>query len=185
MKVLGISPLDKDSTVSLVEDGRILFAAGEERFTRVKLQDGFPWRALEAALECDRDAGRTRSTWSPIRSSMRTSEDAAHRAASRRSARSSRTTDAHGDLGALLGDGRRARAPARRARSTACAHPNERMEKGFAKALAYRVARREGASRATSRASGRGSGPRSAEAFHRKWHEELEPASRSSAWPAS
>src|ERR1043165_3888645 len=51
MKVLGISPLDKDSTVTLVEDGVISYAAGEERFTRVKLQDGFPWRALEDALD--------------------------------------------------------------------------------------------------------------------------------------
>src|ERR1700733_567052 len=51
MKVLGISPLDKDSTVTVVEDGRITYAAAEERFTRVKLQDGFPWRALEDALE--------------------------------------------------------------------------------------------------------------------------------------
>ena len=51
MKVLGISPLDKDSTVTIVEDGVIRYAAAEERFTRVKLQDGFPWRALESALE--------------------------------------------------------------------------------------------------------------------------------------
>ena len=51
MKVLGISPLDKDSTVTVVEDGVITYAAAEERFTRVKLQDGFPWRALENALE--------------------------------------------------------------------------------------------------------------------------------------
>ena len=50
MKVLGISPLDKDSTVSLMENGRIVFAAGEERFSRVKLQDGFPMRALQAGL---------------------------------------------------------------------------------------------------------------------------------------
>jgi len=50
MKVLGISPLDKDSTVSIVEDGNILFAAGEERFTRVKQQSGFPRLALEKAL---------------------------------------------------------------------------------------------------------------------------------------
>ncbi|MHA7924482.1 MAG: carbamoyltransferase family protein [Marinobacter sp.] len=50
MKVLGISPLDKDSTVSIVEDGKILFAAGEERFSRVKQQDGFPKLALEKAL---------------------------------------------------------------------------------------------------------------------------------------
>lgn len=51
MKILGISPLDKDSTVSIVEDGKILFAAGEERFSRTKLQDGFPTLALEKALE--------------------------------------------------------------------------------------------------------------------------------------
>ena len=51
MKVLGISPLDKDSTVTIVEDGAITFAAAEERFTRIKLQDGFPWRALQAGLE--------------------------------------------------------------------------------------------------------------------------------------
>ena len=51
MKVLGISPLDKDSTVAIVEDGEILFAAGEERFSRTKQQDGFPQLALEAALE--------------------------------------------------------------------------------------------------------------------------------------
>lgn len=50
MKVLGISPLDKDSTVSIVEDGQILFAAGEERYSRNKQQDGFPRQALEQAL---------------------------------------------------------------------------------------------------------------------------------------
>lgn len=50
MKVLGISPLDKDSTVSVVVDGEVLFAAGEERFSRVKQQDGFPRLALEQAL---------------------------------------------------------------------------------------------------------------------------------------
>jgi carbamoyltransferase len=51
MKVLGLSPLDKDSTVTLVEDGVITYAAGEERFTRVKLQSGFPWQALQDALD--------------------------------------------------------------------------------------------------------------------------------------
>lgn len=50
MIVLGISPLDKDSTVSLVKDGVVLFAAGEERFSRKKQQDGFPKAALEEAL---------------------------------------------------------------------------------------------------------------------------------------
>ena len=51
MKVLGISPLDKDATVSIVEDGKILFAAGEERFTRTKQQDGFPLKAIQKALD--------------------------------------------------------------------------------------------------------------------------------------
>src|SRR6476659_6343384 len=51
MKVLGLSPLDKDSTVSLMDEGRMLYAAAEERFTRVKLQSGFPWHALEDALQ--------------------------------------------------------------------------------------------------------------------------------------
>src|SRR5689334_24170774 len=51
MKVIGLSPLDKDSTVTIVEDGEILYAAAEERFTRVKLQDGFPWHALADALQ--------------------------------------------------------------------------------------------------------------------------------------
>ena len=50
MKVLGISPLDKDASASLVEDGKILFAAGEERFSRQKQHSGFPRRAIEAAL---------------------------------------------------------------------------------------------------------------------------------------
>ena len=50
MRVLGISPLDKDATVAVVEDGEILFAAGEERFSRTKQQDGFPQLALEKAL---------------------------------------------------------------------------------------------------------------------------------------
>jgi carbamoyltransferase len=50
VKILGISPLDKDSTAALVEDGRVLFAAGEERFNRVKQTSGFPTQAIEAAL---------------------------------------------------------------------------------------------------------------------------------------
>jgi carbamoyltransferase len=50
MIVLGISPLDKDSTVSIVVDGKLVFAAEEERFTRNKLQDGFPTESLQAGL---------------------------------------------------------------------------------------------------------------------------------------
>ena len=57
MRVLGISPLDKDSTVSFMEDGRVVFACGEERLSRVKLQSGFPERALKMGLD--------RTGWTP------------------------------------------------------------------------------------------------------------------------
>jgi carbamoyltransferase len=57
MRVLGISPLDKDATASFMEDGRIVFACGEERLTRVKLQGGFPSRAVQLGFE--------RTGWDP------------------------------------------------------------------------------------------------------------------------
>jgi carbamoyltransferase len=50
MRVLCLSPLDKDATAAAVQDGRILFAAAEERYSRVKQHAGFPARALDAAL---------------------------------------------------------------------------------------------------------------------------------------
>jgi carbamoyltransferase len=51
VNVLGVSPLDKDAHASLVLDGRVVFASGEERYSRVKQQPGFPGRAIAAALE--------------------------------------------------------------------------------------------------------------------------------------
>lgn len=51
IRVIGISPLDKDSTVSFMEDGKILFACGEERLSRNKLQDGFPVHAMKMGFE--------------------------------------------------------------------------------------------------------------------------------------
>jgi carbamoyltransferase len=57
MRVLGISPLDKDATVSFVQDGKVVFACGEERLSRVKLQGGFPHRALKLGFE--------RTGWTP------------------------------------------------------------------------------------------------------------------------
>jgi carbamoyltransferase len=51
MRVLGISPLDKDATASFLEDGRVVFACAEERLSRVKLQDGFPHQAVQLGLK--------------------------------------------------------------------------------------------------------------------------------------
>ncbi len=50
MKVLGISAFYHDSAAALVEDGRIVAAAQEERFTRKKHDPGFPSRAIGYCL---------------------------------------------------------------------------------------------------------------------------------------
>jgi carbamoyltransferase len=48
---LGISSLDCDSTITILKDGRIIYASQEERFTRVKQQKGFPYEAIKNAFE--------------------------------------------------------------------------------------------------------------------------------------
>src|SRR4051812_24713184 len=50
VRVLGISAYYHDSAACLVEDGRIVAAAQEERFTRKKHDPGFPARAVEYCL---------------------------------------------------------------------------------------------------------------------------------------
>ncbi len=51
MRIIGISPLDKDTNVCLLDDGKLIAALGEERLSRVKMQDGFPHLALAELLE--------------------------------------------------------------------------------------------------------------------------------------
>ena len=51
MNILGISALDTDSTVSLIQNGEITISAAEERFSRVKLHAGFPNQALEFVFQ--------------------------------------------------------------------------------------------------------------------------------------
>lgn len=46
MRVVGISPLDKNTYICLMEDGKIIAAMGEERFSRQKMHAGFPHLAL-------------------------------------------------------------------------------------------------------------------------------------------
>jgi carbamoyltransferase len=48
--VLGIVDGLHDAGAALVRDGRLLAAANEERFTRVKLQGGFPTRSIASVL---------------------------------------------------------------------------------------------------------------------------------------
>ena len=47
MKILGISAFYHDSSVSLIENEKILFASQEERFSRKKHDKEFPKRSLE------------------------------------------------------------------------------------------------------------------------------------------
>ena len=59
MTILGLNDISgthHNSSVALLRDGEILFAASEERFTRIKYEMKFPQHALEAALRftgCD------------------------------------------------------------------------------------------------------------------------------------
>ena len=50
MKILGISAYYHDSAAALVEDGRIVAAAQEERFSRKKHDAGFPRNAVAYCL---------------------------------------------------------------------------------------------------------------------------------------
>ena len=59
MRILGISAFYHDSAACLVEDGRIIAAAQEERFTRRKHDPAFPKNAV---AYCLREAGATISS---------------------------------------------------------------------------------------------------------------------------
>ena len=50
MIIAGLSPTAHESAIGILIDGRIVAAASEERFSRVKNQGGFPRRALELCL---------------------------------------------------------------------------------------------------------------------------------------
>ena len=51
MRVLGLSAFYHDSAAALIENGRIVAAAQEERFSRKKADAGFPERAIRYCLE--------------------------------------------------------------------------------------------------------------------------------------
>ena len=56
MRVLGISAFYHDAAAALVEDGRVVAAAQEERFTRIKHDASFPENAVNYVLQ---EAGLT------------------------------------------------------------------------------------------------------------------------------
>ncbi|MEE8537911.1 MAG: carbamoyltransferase N-terminal domain-containing protein, partial [Acidobacteriota bacterium] len=50
MKILGLSCYYHDSAACLIEDGKIIAAAQEERFTRIKHDSNFPVHAVRYCL---------------------------------------------------------------------------------------------------------------------------------------
>ena len=51
MNILGISAFYHDSAAAIIQDGKIIAAAQEERFTRKKHDPGFPAEAVKYCLE--------------------------------------------------------------------------------------------------------------------------------------
>jgi carbamoyltransferase len=173
MKVIGISPLDKDSTVTLVENGEITYAAAEERFTRVKLQDGFPWRAMADALET---TGTQPAEIDAVIYPFLTWQEETrlfeqNLANEREFLDDADLFESNAQLKAA-----RMKIPERTAQIPGLRHPNERMDKGLAKTLAYRVLANESVVSRNVAKRGSSRWGREASAFHRKWHEELESA---------
>ncbi len=170
MKTLGISPLDKDATVAIVEDGRVVYAAAEERFSRVKQHAGFPARAIADALAFtgtdakDLDlvaypfldaAGETRLMEEAFRAEREF--HAGHRAP---------------PLAELVKDALR-RVPSDRPPVHGLRSSGQRMEKGRLKERLYRVLGQSGLSTTVAhRLSRRWFEVASAE--HRRWQSELE-----------
>ena len=68
MRLLGISAFYHDSAAALVEDGSIVAAAQEERFTRKKHDAGFPEEAVRYCLEAGDATSTGSTTWSSSRS---------------------------------------------------------------------------------------------------------------------
>ena len=171
MKVLGVSPLDKDSTVSLMEDGRMLYAAAEERFTRVKLQDGFPWRALEDALQ---RTGTTVDEIDCVTYPFLPWEEETRLFQRNLSNEREFLEDAPNTHTAELLRQAASRVPSRTASIPGLREPNERMDKGLAKTIAYRLLANDSVISRNVAKRGSEEWGRTATAFHKQWHEELE-----------
>jgi carbamoyltransferase len=176
MKILGISPLDKDATVSLVEDGRVLFAAAEERFSRRKQHDGFPDRALE---ECLAYTGTAPEEIEIVAYPFLDWPDEAaliHQcfAEERAFQGSFRSGDLRGELRRAEG-----RVPERTVAVHGLSNPNQRMEKGWMKEHFYSLAGVTGWSSRLIAASCSKRWAREAIRDHQHWNRELENRLRS------
>jgi len=171
VKILGLSPLDKDSTASLVEDGRVLFAAGEERFNRVKQTSGFPAKAIEAALNA---TGTNPDQIDVVAYPFLEADKEAELIQGAVAAEGEFQKEfARPDLDALL-DAADLRVPLREAAVHGLKSPNERMYKNFLKEVFYSAAGRHPTISADVALRESRQWAERAIADHRKWQEELE-----------
>jgi carbamoyltransferase len=137
MIVLGISPLDKDATASLVQDGKVLFAAAEERYSRRKQHAGFPRQAIDDAM---RRTGLRAQDIDEVAYAFLTWDQEAD--AMRRGYSQQRAFEQGfppPDLQRQLSEAAR-QVPQRKIAIAGLRDPNERMVKGALKQLAYRIA---------------------------------------------
>jgi carbamoyltransferase len=171
MIVLGISPLDKDSTVSILKNGKIIFAAAEERFTRNKLQDGFPAKALQAGFDYTGILAEEIDTvaypffdWKKetelFTKNLRDEE---------KFLAETETNGIHGKINAAL-----ARIPVRTQPIHGLAEPNEKMSKRFPHRVFYRLTGAEGVLSRNMARKGSSDWGRESMTYHRTWQEDLE-----------
>jgi len=171
MKILAISPLDKDSTVSIVDEGRVLFAAGEERFTRVKLQDGFPSEALQAALDYTglKPEEMDLVVYPFLDWQQETELFTRNLANEERLLDSEPFGTMQDQIEAAL-----ARVPVRTEPIPGLLDPNEKMDKRFAHRAFYRLAGSEGVLSRNLAKKGSRDWSRETASYHKSWQEELE-----------
>ena len=171
MKVLGISPLDIDSTVAILEDGRVTYAASEERFTRVKQQDGFPWHAVADAF---RRTGTDPDDIELVTYPFLSWDEETRLFEKNLTAERHFLDDAESEGSSELIRDALARIPVRTAAIPGLSDPNERVEKSLLKNLAYQVLGNASVlSRNLAKRASRNWGKASS-AYHRKWQVELE-----------
>ena len=171
MIVIGISPLDKDATASIVRDGELLYAAGEERFTRTKLQDGFPAESLQIGLKYTGiQPGDIDTVAYPFFEWRRETELFTANLKNEKALleESSASVDDSAMRDAL------ARVPQRKERIHGLTEPNQKMEKGALHKLFYRFAGMEGVVSRNIAKKGSSDWGRDAAGFHKNWQENLE-----------
>jgi carbamoyltransferase len=171
MKVLGISPLDKESTVTLVEDGVVTYAAAEERFTRTKQQDGFPWRAIGDAMSA---TGTTATEIDRVVYPFLSWEEETRLFERHLAEERDFLDDREGSATAEAIRLAQSRIPADRPQVPGLSDANEKLEKGLLKTFAYELLANEGLVSRNIAKRGSSKWGREASAFHRRWQEDLE-----------